>query len=136
MTSSDSSPCNSYWRGGNIHFNVNGVQERVLSRGFRDFKYCVPLDEIDIKNDQFQFESSSTDGVCITNLLVNGKQMLVGKNKDQPSFWIDGNQNECDSFMSTKQIMIQNGRIVWSECTGMMNALKFVHLQKLYNCTF
>ena len=68
------------------------------------------MDQIDIKNDQFQLERTTTDGVCITSLTVNGKQMLVGKNNDLQSFWIDGDDNNClDDFASTTQITIQNG---------------------------
>jgi len=43
-------------------------------------------------------------------LSVDGKQLLVGKNNDKQSFWIDSNQNDClDDWMGTSQITIQNG---------------------------
>ena len=61
-------------------------------------------------NDRFQLESTTTNGVCITSLSVDGKQLLVGKNNDKQSFWIDSNQNDClDDWMGTSQITIQNG---------------------------
>ena len=68
------------------------------------------MDQIDIKNDQFQLERTNNDGVCITSLTVNGIQILVGKNNDLQSFWIDGNDPSClDDFTTTKQMTIQNG---------------------------
>ena len=61
-------------------------------------------------NDRFQLESTITNGVCITSLSVDGKQLFVGKNNDKQSFWIDSNQNDClDDWMGTSQITIQNG---------------------------
>ena len=58
MTSSRSPPCNHAWKGGDIYFNVNGVREHTLNHGFKDFQYCVPMDQIDKEYDQFQFEST------------------------------------------------------------------------------
>ena len=78
--------------------------------GFNDFEYCFRSDQIDKINDQFQLERTNRDGVCITSLTVDGKQMLVGKNNDLESFWIDGDQNNClENFMGTTKITIQNG---------------------------
>ena len=55
--------------------------------------------------------------MCITGLYIDGRQILVGKNTDQPSFWIDGNSFRCqDDNMKLSQITIQNGEIISSDC--------------------
>ena len=59
---------------------------------------------------QVWLERTNTDGVCITSLTVDGKQLLVGKNSDMQSFWIDGDHNNClDDFTGTTQMTIKNG---------------------------
>ena len=43
--------------------------------------------------------------------------MLVGKNNDQPSFWLDGDQNVCiDDYMSTTEITVEGGKVTASRC--------------------
>ena len=82
-----------------------------------EFEYCLDMDDIDLSNDKFQLQSSSADGVCITSLSINSKQLFVGKNNNLPIFWIDGNDQYClDDFMSSSQITIQNGQIYSSVC--------------------
>ena len=89
---------------------IGVVISKSFLSGFNDFEHCFRLDQIDIKNDQFQLERTTSDGVCITGLTVNGKQMFVGKNNDMESFWIDGDHNNClDDFTGTTQMTIQNG---------------------------
>ena len=88
----------------------NGETVATISSGFDEFEHCFEADQIDKIHDQFQLESTSKNGVCITSLSVCDKQLLVGKNNDQQSFWIDSNQNDClDDWMGTSQITIQNG---------------------------
>ena len=71
------------------------------------------------EKDKFQFVSSSSDGVCITSVKVNDLKIHTGSQKDNPVFWLDGDQNECnENYMSTKQITIQNNRIISSQCKG------------------
>ena len=75
------------------------------------------MGDIDIANDELQFQSSSGDGVCITSLSIDNIPLFVGKNKNLPSFWIDENDPYClDDFMSTSQITIQNGQAISSLC--------------------
>lgn len=96
--------------GGEIKLNYNGKTIATIPKSFTNFEHCFPLDQIDKANDQFQLERTNTDGVCITSLTVDGNQLLVGKNNDLQSFWIDGDHNNClDDFMGTTQITIQNG---------------------------
>ena len=107
------------WDGDEIDFNVNGERQGLLEGEFNKFEFCRRWDEVDVENDQFQLQSKGDDGVCITSLTVNGNEMLVGKLNDQPSFWIDGNQNHCrDGSMSTPQITIKNGKVLSSSCKG------------------
>ena len=79
----------------------------------------MDMDDVDIVNDEFKVQSSTTDGACITSLSINGKKQFVGKNNDLQSFWIDKNDHYClDDFMSTSQITIKNGQIHSSDCDG------------------
>ena len=109
----------SNWLGGAINFVINGEVKDTLARGFTEFEYCSNWDEIDVESDKIQLQSTSTDGVCITSLALNGNQMLVGKLNDQPSFWIDGDQKTCmDDHFSTPQITFKNGEVISSYCKG------------------
>ena len=130
VTSDPHYPCNKYWSGKEIYLHINGKHHRTLDKGFREFTYCLSADDFNIKNDIVQLKSSNTNGVCISSLSINGKKILVGKvrkvlvgkNNDQSSFWIDGNQNRChDDSMITSQITIQNGRVTSSECKGIIS---------------
>ena len=105
------------WDGDEIYFIVNGEQIDAIKNEFEFFEYCRPVELLDVQNDEFQLKSTGPDGVCITSLNVNGTELLVGKLNDQPSFWIDGNQNHCrDDSMSTPEITIKNGKVQSSEC--------------------
>ena len=102
---------------GNIAFKYNGELVENLQRGFKEYVYCMDMDDVDIANDEFQFQSSNTDGACITSLSINGNKLSVGKNNDLQSFWVDGTDRYCfDDFMSTSQITIKNGQIDSSDC--------------------
>ena len=60
---------------------------------------------------------SNISKICITGLFVNGNQLLVGKNKDQKSFWIDSDEISCDdNIMKTDEITIRNSKITSSIC--------------------
>ena len=117
MTSSqDSSLCqDTHWAGGPIELKHNGETVATIPGGFTFFEHCI--DEVDVANDRLQLQQTSTDGVCITGLFINGNQLLVGKNDDLQSFWIDGDANDCqDNFLSSTQITIQNGQVSDSAC--------------------
>ena len=114
----------SAWAGDEMNFLVNGELVRTIPSRFTKFEYCPSWDEVDVENDRFQIQSTSTNGICITGITINGKQMLVGKLNDKPSFWIDGNQQDCmDNHMSTPQITFKNGEVLSSYCKGMFQFL-------------
>ena len=101
--------------------NVNGTQVDVLKSGFHRFQFCRPSAEVDVENDEFQFQTTSDNGVCITSLNVNGEEMRFGPQfKKRSSFWMDGNNSVCHrELTSTPQITFKNGAIdsyVCDEC--------------------
>ena len=86
-----------------------------MPSGFREFEHCLKNDDVDVANDEFQLQSTSTDGVCITSLLINGNPLLVGGSNNLQNFWIDSNELYClDNFMSSSQITIRNGQVISS----------------------
>ena len=106
-----------HWAGGDIAIKHNGETVATMPSGFEEFEYCLNMGDIDIANDELQFQSSSGDGVCITSLSIDNIPLFVGKNNNLPSFWIDENDQYClDDFMSTSQITIQNGQAISSLC--------------------
>ena len=105
------------WAGGDIELKHNGKTIATMPRGFKEFEHCLDMDDVDLPNDKFQLQSSNGDGACITSLSININQLLVGKNSNLPSFWIDGNDQYClDDFMSTSQITLQNEQVISSIC--------------------
>ena len=103
------------WLGGEIKLKHENKNVDVLPYGFLDFEYCT----VAKKDDEFELKATNDDGVCITSLSVNGKQLFVGRNNDQESFWLnkDSLKRKClDDHMQTDTIHIQDGRIVESEC--------------------
>ena len=103
------------WLGGEIKVFHGNKKVDVIPHGFLDYEYCT----FAWKTSQFHLKSTSVDGVCITSLSFNGKQLLVGKNDDQESFWInkDESKRKClDNHMQTSSITIENGYIVESQC--------------------
>ena len=103
------------WSGGPIALKHNYQTVTYIPRGFTEFEHCI--DEVYVANDRLQLTSTSGDGVCITGLFINGNQLLVGKNDDLQSFWIDSDDLYCHyNFLSSTQITIQNGRVSDSTC--------------------
>ena len=89
-----------------------------MERGFTDFEHCFDLSDVDVENDEFEFEEYTGDGVCITSLSINGNQLLVGKYGNLPSFWLDAVDEYClTTFMSAPRITIKNGEVS-SICTS------------------
>ena len=75
------------------------------------------IDQVNIEDDIFTLEATSTDGVCITSLTVNNEQLLVGEDNDLSYFWMDENDLRCeDNYMATDVLEIQNGKVAYSEC--------------------
>ena len=54
--------------------------------------------------------------VKITEFRVNDVQLKFGKDKNEPGFFIDGNEHGCDSKMKTAYVGIQNEEVVSSIC--------------------
>ena len=107
------------WAGADIIIKHNGNTIATIPTGFREFKHCLHIDDVDVTNDEFQLQSTSWDGICITSLLINRNPILVGENNNLQSFWIDSDQPYCsDEYMSSSQIMIQNGQVISSTCKG------------------
>ena len=103
------------WAGGPIELKHNGQTVATIPGGFTVFEHCVEV--VDVANDRLQLQQTSSDGVCITGLFINGSQLLVGKNDDLQSFWIDADELYChDNFLSSTQITIQNGQVSDSTC--------------------
>ena len=90
----------------------------MLESGFERFQFCRPSAAVDVENDEFQFQSTSDNGVCITSLNINGVDMEFGpEERERSSFWIDGNNNRCHrDLTSTSQITFKNGAIDSYEC--------------------
>ena len=90
-----------------------------MPSGFREFEHCLKNDDVDVANDEFQLQSTSDNGVCITSLLINGNPLLVGGSNNLQNFWIDSDEPYClDNFMSSSQITIRNGQVTSSTCKG------------------
>ena len=68
--------------GSDIVIKHNGVNVTTMPAAFTEFEYCFDMDDINIANDEFQLQSSSEDGVCITSLSINSNQLFVGKNNN------------------------------------------------------
>ena len=105
------------WAGDAISIKQNGYVIGSMESGTRDFELCLDYDDVDIENDVFEFARTTTDGVCITSLSIDGADVLVGPNNEQPNFWIDGDDNSCtDDFVSTQELIIQNNAVISSHC--------------------
>ena len=102
------------WLGGDIYLNQNGRTIATTKYGFLNFEHCVGA----ARDDEIQLQASNDDGVCITSLSLNGEQVLVGKNNDLPSFWINQKNPRCfqGRHMTTSQITIKNAEIYSSQC--------------------
>ena len=101
------------WLGGDIYLNQNGRTIASTSYGFLNFEHCFGA----MRDDEFQLQASNDDGVCITSLSFNGKQLLVGKNNDLPSFWMNQRLPKCSNgHMTTPQITFKNDEILSSQC--------------------
>ena len=61
---------------------------------------------------RLSLERTGDGDICVRSLTVNGNQLLVGKNKELQSFWIDGDYQACresrDDLLSTTKIVMNN----------------------------
>ena len=102
-----------------IYLNVNDERKATIPSRFARFEFCLPTEDVDMTNDRFQLQSTSTDGVCISSFQVNGTQIFVGPENKQSSFWIDQGQSTCgNQKVATRGLTVQNGQVIFSECQG------------------
>ena len=109
-----------------------------MAAGFTEFEHCLNNDDVDVANDEFQLQSTSGNGVCISSLSINGNPILVGASSNLPNFWIDGNGPYClDNFMASSQITIRNGQVISSTCKGIYNykSVHYKHVRKPWTRT-
>ena len=125
MTSSRENSCNSPdYQGKEINLKRSNELVAVIPKRFNEFEFCIPWSELNVHyrgeiEEEFELESTSNDGVCITSMTLNKKKMFFGTNNQLSSFWIDGNQKRCSNHtMATSKIKIVNEKIVASECIG------------------
>ena len=61
----ESSPveCNKYRTGDKIHLFHNNIEKATIPKKFDDFSFCLPLNNVDIANDQIKLHIKGTDGV-------------------------------------------------------------------------
>ena len=125
ITSSDNQPCNRHFAGGEVYLNINDERKATIPEQFQYFDYCIPSEEVDILNDRFQLQSSTTDGVCIFSLHINGTQILNGRNNNQTAFRLDRGESRCDKVVNEVQLLmagpditIQNNQVTSSQCKG------------------
>ena len=126
VTSGDETVCRNNpkyrsWDGGavELHFKTKDFDNHVatMNPGEKEMKFCLPIDQVNLEDDIWTLQSTSNDGVCITSLIVNNEQLLVGKNNDKAYFWLDENDLDCtDEHMSTDVLSIQNSEVYYSEC--------------------
>ena len=109
IKSSSDEPCTDYWSGGEIYININGQRYRTIEPGYKEHELCLPIDQVNITNDIFELQHSDSDGFCIESLLVNEKDILK----------LNGAHNNCGYVgMTTSNITIQGGELIYLECTG------------------
>ena len=119
------SNAHTFWDGDDITIKHNGNTIATIPAGFKEFDYCLHIDDVDVTNDEFQLQSTGSDGVCITSLFINFNPLLVGANNNLQSFWIDSNDKYCsDEYMSSSEITIQNGQVISSTCKGQHRNLR------------
>ena len=77
--------------------------------------------------DIFELRNGGKNGVRISvKLIDNGisSQLFFGQNADLTSVVIDGNNNECSEQNEiTSAIRIHGGRIIESECIGLLTCI-------------
>lgn len=105
------------WNGDIIEVKFNDEKIAEIPERFTEFQHCLQFENLNIETDRFQLQSRDGNGVCITSLYLNHTKIVVGKNNDLSSFWIDKNDKYCsNNSMSTSEITIQNERVVSSSC--------------------
>ena len=99
------------------------AEKAIIRKRFIDFQYCIAQNDIDIENDNLKFFATGNDGVCITSLHVDNRQIYVGKNDNLTSFEF-ARPNQGESFachedkLITSLLTINNGEVIQSQCKG------------------
>ena len=102
---------------GGIVLKYNNDLIASLTNGFQDFQYCSKLTSNELEKSYFQLKSTTAYDFRITGLFWNGTKLLVGKNGDNQSFWLNQNKTMClDNKMITDEITIKNGNVITSSC--------------------
>lgn len=63
IQSSDESCASGTWTGSPIHLFHNDIEKATIPSKFTNFSFCLPINEVDIKNDKFKFHIRRGDGV-------------------------------------------------------------------------
>ena len=99
-----------------LHFKTKDFTNRVATLNAaafeeKEMEFCLPIDQVNINDDIFTLQATSSNGVCITSVTVNNEKL-------DEVFWLKDNDfNYCeDDFMSTNILKIQNGDIDSSTC--------------------
>ena len=109
IKSSKDEPCNDSGIDDEIYIDINNRRMNTTESLLTEHEYCQPIDQVNIKNDIFSLQSSSSAGFCIESISINGKQIL-GSNSSQ--------YNCGDAGLTTSKITIQNGEIIVG-CEGL-----------------
>ena len=59
------------------------IKIATMDAGFRIFHWCSDFGEVDLKYDVIELKSTGDDDVCITELYINNKKIMTGRNEDQ-----------------------------------------------------
>ena len=109
IKSSKDEPCNDIEIDDEIYIDINNRRMNTTESLLTEHEYCQPIDQVNIKNDIFSLQSSSSAGFCIESISINGEQIL-GSNSSQ--------YNCGDAGLTTSKITIQNGEIIVG-CEGL-----------------
>ena len=89
------------------------------------------FDSFLLSHDIIELRNGGQNGVRISLKQINSgnsTQFFFGENDDLTSVVIDGNNNHCSEQNEiTSSIIIQNGRIIESECKGKFTYIKLDH---------
>jgi len=59
------------WKGGSLELVHNGNVIHILPVDFTDEEKCLPIDQVDVTNDQFELRFKDGDGVSFSNLFAS-----------------------------------------------------------------
>ena len=68
VQSNDQNCYSGSWTGSPISLKRNNIEVSTLAKGFENFNFCLPQDQVDLKNDVFTLTIQGRDGVSISYL--------------------------------------------------------------------